>query len=47
MVGSNRTSAEKDQDDGPKNKNRSAFRAIEHFANVLEKEIELPVETSF
>ncbi|HHF7365480.1 TPA: hypothetical protein ACPSKY_000576 [Legionella bozemanae] len=46
MVGSNRTSAEKDQDDGPKNKNGSAFRAIEHFANALEKEIELPVETN-
>jgi len=44
MVGSNRRSAEKDQDDGPKNKNGSAFRAIEHFANALRKNITPPVE---
>ncbi|KTD82226.1 hypothetical protein Lwal_0703 [Legionella waltersii] len=47
MVGSNRTSAEKDRDDGKKNGNGSAYRAIEHFASALRKKKgEIPVEVN-
>lgn len=46
MVGSNRTSAEKDQDDGPKNHNGSAYRAVEHFSNALQRNMPIPVEVN-
>ncbi|MFT4060561.1 MAG: hypothetical protein QM652_13575 [Legionella sp.] len=43
MVGSNRTSAAKDQEDGIKNSSGSAFRAMKHFANALNHAISIPV----
>ncbi|QDP73473.1 hypothetical protein FOG18_13310 [Legionella israelensis] len=46
MVGSNRTSAQKDQHDSIKNGNGSVFRAIEHLGSALSHSIDIPVEVN-